>query len=576
MRAIRPLVSVAPNVSRLSRWADSLGHALGRLRRGYKVGAILGDWEGSEVSRFRNRPRSIRIGEDATLDFGRREDLISEARSLCQTTGICNRIIRQYANYVVGQCQADWATSNPAWNELAGTEFHNWSMNCDLKSTITLAQKARLHVMGTIRDGDSFAVKVDFQGEPRIQDIEADRVGNYRGGIVNFDEDRTVGGINIDAYGRPMSAIIWERTRFGMFENPIVKPMSDVLHLFDSTRFDAYRGVTHFAPALNHIRDLKETVAAQKAKQKLTSKLALLVRNALGGPQTGNIDVMSDDVDKTTGASIRTESFGEGGAIKYQFHGDEMSAFLANDPSDGWFRLTEHLLREIAIGLDLPFEFVWNMAALAGPGTRMMSKQAQRTFRTKQDMLENRFLNPVTAWWVNFEMQPGGKLPFNPEWPMFKFQRPAHLSIDVGRDTQSHLSELGAGVSTESRIAEEYGEDDDEVAAVRKQEVRRKLLNAQEIADEFKISLADALNLLGRMNPVADQIIESTPAPQDTQPSGTPQNPAKPNKSAPRQAFSEPSRLSIELAPKKTGPRKFRMHRANNGEITGVLEDVAA
>jgi capsid protein len=498
---------VASNVSRLSRWANSIGHALGSARRGFSIGARVDDWEGAEVDRFRRRPRGQRIGQDETLDYGVREDLLGEARDLCNKQGICNRIIRQYANYVVGDCQARWITADAAWNKLAEQAFYDWSLNCDLKSTITLKQKAKMHMMGLIRDGDSFAVKVDFDGEPKIKDIEADRVGNYLSGNTNHDEDRIVGGIKIDAIGRPMSYLIWERTRCGQFKNVDQRKASEVLHLYDSTRFDAYRGVTHFAPVLNHLRDLKETVAAQKAKQKLTSKLALMVRNALGGPQAGNIEVMSEDIDKATGASILTESFGEGGAIKYQFHGDEMEAFVANDPSDGWFRLTEYLLREIGVGLDLPFEFIWTMAGITGPGTRMMSKQAERTFRGKQDILETRFLNPVTAWWVNFEMQPGGKLPFNDEWHKFKFQRPAHISIDAGRDSSSNLNELGAGVSTEGRIAEEQGEDDEEVADTRKAEVRRKLTNAREIAEEFQISLTEALNLLGRSHVPTSQTI---------------------------------------------------------------------
>ena len=542
-----------------------MGHAIGSARRGFQIGASRDDWEGAEIDRFRRRPRGQRVGQDETLDYGVREDLLGEARDLCNKQGICNRIIRQYANYVVGDCQARWTTSDPAWNKLAERAFYDWSLNCDLKSTITLKQKAKMHMMGLIRDGDSFAVKVDFEGEPKIKDIEADRVGNYLGGNTNHDEDRIVGGIKVDAIGRPTTYLIWERTRFGQFKNVDPRKASEVLHLYDSTRFDAYRGVTHFAPVLNHLRDLKETVAAQKAKQKLTSKLALMVRNALGGPQQGNIDVMSDDVDLATGASIRTESFGEGGAIKYQFRGDEMEAFVANDPSDGWFRLTDYLLREIAVGLDLPFEFIWTMAGITGPGTRMMSKQAERTFRGKQDILETRFLNPLTAWWVNFEMQ-GGKLPFNDEWPEFTFQRPAHISIDAGRDSKSNLDELAAGVSTEGRIAEEQGEDDEDVSDTRKAEVKRKLTNAREIADEFEISLTEALNLLGRSHVPTSQTITTDDLDKANAPVHSP-IPATPG---------EAHRVSIELAqPKKTGRRKFSFNRGDGKTITGILEEAS-
>ncbi len=486
--------------SLLVRSAARIGEAIGAAVNGFRTTAQVSDWEGAEVDRLRRRPRGKRVSQDSTLDYGVREDLLSEARDLCNKTGLPNRVLWQYRNYVVGTCQPRWLTSDKDWNDRAETEFYNWSLNCDLKESSTLQQKAGLHIMGMLRDGDSFEIKTELDGEPYLADIEADRVGNYLGGTTNIDEDRIVGGVKIDARrGRPVSYRIWERTRYGQFVNPEDRPAAQVLHIYDPTRFDARRGVTHLAPVLNHLRDLKETVAAQKAKQKLISKIALMVRNAIGGPQSGNIDVLNDDTD-AKGVGIKTENLGDA-AIKYQFNGDEMEALVANDPSDGWFRLTVHLVREISIGLDLPFEFVWDMAGLAGPGVRMMSAQAHRTFKGKQEILEQRYLNRVTAWWVNFEMQPGRKLPFNDEWMFYRFQRPAHITIDGGRDTKSNLDELSAGVSTECRIAEEQGEDDEEVAETRKNEVRRKLTHAQELVAEFPdLTLAEALDLLGRSN----------------------------------------------------------------------------
>lgn len=508
MKLVKLNKEVKPSFS--ARAAHFAGALAGGFRRGY-MGAILGTWEGHERDRRRHRPPSESIAEDPTLDFGRRANLMSEARALCNTHGLCNRVIRQYANYVVGKCQPRWLTSDEKWNTATEESFFNWSLNCDLRSTITLQQKAKLHVMSLIRDGDSFGVKINFDGEPKLQDVEADRVGNYRGGTVNFDEDNIIGGITIDAVGRPSNYQIWDRNRWGMFIDRKDRSPAEVLHIYDSTRFDAYRGVTHFAPVLNHIRDIKETLDAQRAKQKLTSKIALLIRNSLAGPQAGNIDVLGDDSD-AKGASIKTEAFGDA-AIKYQFNGDEMEVFHANDPGDGWFKLTDHEIRLIACGLDLPYEFVWDMALIGGPGTRMMSAQAQRTFRGKMDILENRYLNPVAAWWITFQMEEG-RIPFNAEWYKFRFQRPAHLTIDNGRDSKSNLSELAAGVSTECRIAEEQGEDDEEVAQTRKKEVLRKISFAKEIiAAHPDVSLQEALDLIGRQNiPTRPDVETAAPA----------------------------------------------------------------
>jgi capsid protein len=303
-------------------------------------------YEGTERNRYRYRPIQRLTSQDDDLDIGTREGLISEARDLCRKFGIANRIIRQFANYVVGSSYVKWLSADKEWNLRTEEEFWRWSQGCDYTQRLNLRKMARLAVMSRKRDGDVFFVERVDGGVYTLEPIEGDRVGNIVG-QTNIDDlgARIVGGVKLDAAGRPISYRILARTRYGSFVNPVDVPRERCIHFTDSTRFDCYRGVTAFATALNDLRDLKETKDAERLKQKLSSKLALVVKNQVGGPMPG-INPFGADTTRTEGNSVKTEEVGDV-AIQYLFNGDSIEAHHSQSPGNSWFQLTEVRLRGI-------------------------------------------------------------------------------------------------------------------------------------------------------------------------------------------------------------------------------------
>lgn len=484
---------------------------LDRLKVAGKVGlwAVTGTWEGHERDRYRNRPNPRRVSQDADLNFGVREDLCAEARALAQTVPIVERILRQFANYVVGDCKALWMTTDKAWNDQAQKQFEAWSNLCDWRQVHGLKSLMRLAVASEPRDGDFFLNEIADDGFYFLECIEGDRVTNARGGGINFDEPNVTGGVKTGGKGEPLAYRVCDRQKSygqesGVYINPRDIPAAQMIHYFDTLRADAYRGVTSFKTVLNHIRDFKETIKAEKTAQKAASRLALIVKNAIGGqmsiPGAPSIFATGNE-NSDAGTEFKTEEVSDG-VIRYMFNGDDVQAFMSNRPSDGWFNLTLLLIRDISIGLDLPFEFVWNMSGLQGTATRMVSKQAERTFSSKQDILERRVLNRVCGRWVMTEMT-SGRLPFNPEFMAFYFPRPAHPSVDAGRDSKSDVEELNAGVTTEDDIAAANGKIGGQIRLKRYHEVQERLNFAALLVAEFadqKITIQDVLALMGRAN----------------------------------------------------------------------------
>jgi capsid protein len=430
--------------------------------------AMTGEWQDLRSSRFRKNYPHRQASQDHTLDLGKRENMIMAARVLCQVNGIGKSVLRSYANYTVGHCCPKWTTSDEAWNDEVNQRAKFWMSSCHARGQHNLRTLAELVVKSMIRDGDLLVEKMVEDGFPMIDIIEADRVtANVTG--INIDTDEIIGGIKFDGRGRATAYSICDRVRWGNFKNQRWLPATSVLHVFDSDRVDAKRGVSAFAQALHDVADFDEAVNSEKIAQKTASKLALIISNTLGRAQ-GN--PLQDDTD-ANGDAIKTENIGDG-AIRYQMNGDKVEAFQSARPGDGWFKMCDLIVRMISISLGLPYEFVWNMAGLTGPAVRLTTKQADRNFQHTMNVLEEKFLGPVFAWWINVEME-AGRIPFNAEWHDFKFTRPIMASIDANRETIADVAEMNAGVKSGHDVCLESQRDIYEVQIQLAREAKHRL-----------------------------------------------------------------------------------------------------
>lgn len=456
----------------------AIGPTLTKYRRRAGMFALTGQWQDMVGSRLRKDRAKVQGSQDYTLDLGVRENMISAARTLCQIQGIGKAVLRSYSHYTVGTCAPKWTTSDEAWNDTVNDLAKLWMSQCHARGRHDLRTLTQLVVKSMVRDGDVAAEKMIVDGYPMIDLIEADRITANISGFNNDLENR-IGGIEFDQAGRATGYNVCERTQYGSFKNPRIIPASSVLHVLDTDRVDSCRGVTHFHSAIHNIFDFDETFAAEKAAQKTASKIALIIRNSMGRPETAN-PLLGSDTD-VNGNAVSTENVGDA-AIKYQMTGDQLETLKSERPGNGWFQMCEMIIRQIAISLGLPYEFVWNMAGLTGPAVRMTTKLADRNFRHTITIVENRFLTPLFAWWINVEMN-AGRIPFNPEWTMFGFKRPTMASIDAQRESASDLNEWNAGLKSGMDICEQVEQDVYEV----QEQKAREAQNAMRLAVKFGV-----------------------------------------------------------------------------------------
>ena len=366
---------------------------------------------------------------------------------MAQTFPIFRSIIRKYANHVVSSCRMKWNTGDPAIDKVYHDAWQSWMPIADRGGRWHYRQMTKMAVKSVIRDGGILGQLDDRVGLLQVYPIEYDRVSSN--GIYNADIPGLIGGFGIDANGRETFARVWERTIFGLFTNPQEIPRSQYVHVFDSDRYDACKGVTAFHTVLQPSRDYKETSQAEKLAAKRNSKIALLVKSLSGGALP-SINLFGGDNTTTVGdgnATVNTQTVNDV-ADAYMYPNEAMQAHTSDRPSNGWQWLMELNIREIAAGLDLPFGVVWHMAGLGGPAARFEIAQANRVFMSfLNDVVDPMWHRPIVGRWLAIEIAEG-RLPFTPLWFKFKTPRPKSITIDLGRDSKAGIAENAAGLQT--------------------------------------------------------------------------------------------------------------------------------
>lgn len=434
------------------------GLAVGGFIHGIKAG-LSSNWEGGESTRFRQRgPRALE-SQDRGLNFGIREDMLSESRALTQTFSIARKILRQYERHTVSSCRMKWNTGDPMVDKIYQDAWLAWMPMADRGARHHYRQMTKLAVASILRDGGAVAQLDGRDQFLQLYEIEYDRISSH--GIYNADIPGFIGGFGLDGNGREIFAKVWERTIYGQFTNPQKIPRIQYVHAFDTDRYDAVKGVTSFHTILQCARDYKETANSEKLAAKRNSKLALLVKTLFGGAAAPAVNLFGgDDTASPTGdanTAINTQSVNDV-TDAYMFPGEEMKAHVSDRPSDGWRWLMEQNIREIAAGLDLPFGVVWHMSGLGGPAARFEIAQANRVFMSfLADILDPMWHRPIVGRWLSIEMD-AGRLPFTPFWYRFCTPRPKSITIDLGRDTKAAIAENAAGLGT----ATDWYADEDE------------------------------------------------------------------------------------------------------------------
>jgi lambda family phage portal protein len=386
-----------------------------------------------------------------------------ETRDLVQNYSFIKSILLKEAMYVCGKIQYQANTGDPQIDSLIEAYWQQWCENCDITGRHVFRQLIQLCHVAMRRDGD-FGFILAAQGpELKLQCVEADRIGNpYQAGMA---EENYFGGIKVNDFGQIVSYRIFTRNIHGQYSDPAEVPPDSFVHYFDPLRSDQYRGITAFDTAIPHARDLYELLQMEKLAVKWASSQTGIITKqdpSLPDWKTG---------DGTTNRGTPLEVV-EAGKLHRLLPGESVVPFpAANRPSPTFQGFIMALVREMANGLNLPYSFVWDMSVLGGATARLETAQTQRAFQRHQNLLIeqvlNRIKNAVLTRAIAFKL-----IPPVATYKLGKWQFPAHITADVGYQTQADLAMLTSGLKTRSDIYGEMGLDFEDQSRVLAREIQ--------------------------------------------------------------------------------------------------------
>lgn len=464
-------------------------------------------YDAVKYTRERKGPSSLSGAEDYRSNYDRVE-LMKRARDLAENVGLVRSILMKFAGHVAGAISYQARTQNPQINSDVEAYWAEWWDKCDISTRHTGSTLMQVAIMSMLRDGDFLFVLVrDSDGNLKIQGIESDRLGDP---FKVYTSLELIGGIHIDrTTGAPTAYDIYNRSIGDFYTYQLTIPSSQAFHLFDPLRIDQYRGISAFHTAINDATDIHELTSFEKMAAKTASSQSAIVKR--NNNNAADLSTLTNDED-LAGNTIKLEAI-ESGKISYLEPGEDI--VFPNGPSrpsGAFMEFHKVLMRNICLGLGIPYSFAVDPSAMSGPTARLEMQQAGRTFRRYQNLLNDKVLRPIKNIVLADAVARGlisGTEGTKTTKGIFNFG--ANVSIDLGRESASAISEFKTGLRTAADIYAERGQDFE--SAMRQRAIEAKLI--KDLAEQYQID----------PQTISDVVPPAKPEPQMPLPAITPEPP---------------------------------------------------
>lgn len=417
------------------------------------------------------RPGTARGGsggmaKNASSDNARmardRVELMWEARDLERNMPIIRCVLDRVAQYVTGTIKYQAQTGGgPEVDSQFESYWENWCENlADITGRYNFRMLVELAFRSSLRDGD-FGFQIVRNGRDlQLQCIEADRIGDPNKVGSQLDENYVQGIILDPDTGRPVAYDIHKRDRKSNKYTPDQEVEAEqFLFLNRPLRTDEYRTVSWLAPVIAPARDLYEYFTSERGAAKWASSIAGIIRT--NDPHARGASASAGMWDGVTADGTPTASAQPNKLLRLKPNEDVTTFNTGNRPSGAFTGYVEAALRDIAMGLNVPYGF-FDMSKFGGATVRLEAMQLDRMFRRNQEVLKSRILEKIKTIIFNNGIALGD-LPEVDGWNNGRWQFGAHLTADTGYDTDANLALLQNGLKSASQVAGEEGNDFEEL-----------------------------------------------------------------------------------------------------------------
>jgi len=426
----------------------------------------IGAYIGRMVDALGWRPQERQLvwahASDSRADIGDidRMRLVALSRKCYLNNAIVKGSITDLARYSVGSgIKALPKSGDTSWDQQAKEWWESWGHYPEVTGRYDFATLQLLISECIDRDGEVFIVltKTKDGTGAALQVIEGHRVQTPPD---KADNKNIFDGVEMDKLNRPKAYFV-----LASEESFTRVPAEDMIHIFEPERPDQVRGYPRISVSLNQCLDRDELLRLEMQATKAASTISLVATTKSGGtsgifgPLTNN-----ETVDDKT-----METVWGGGAILRMRSDQDIKSFQLNRPNADLNAHLEQYIRSVALGLGLPYEFVWDSSKVSGANTRLITAKAARRFEQRQNLLIAQALRRIWRYAAAVAIK-NGDLPVNANYFKVSWVCPRSITVDHGRDAQSDIALVEAGLMSRAEYFGSYGQDwEEQVAQIQRE-----------------------------------------------------------------------------------------------------------
>ncbi|QNT79432.1 phage portal protein [Entomobacter blattae] len=411
---------------------------------------------------------------------------------------------------------AEWADE---FGRAIDSHWRSWAEDdgryCDSERRLTFSQIMWVAMRHELIDGDALAILPwlpervgagKAQYATTIQLVDPDRLSDPNN---TFDQKYIRGGVHIDEWGAPLGYYIrkahqgdWfsadETVIWDYYERETDWGRPKVVHHFQPMRASEHKGaIGIFTPVLQRLKMLIKYDSTELDSAIVNAIFAAFLESPFDPVSTADA-LGLDDVDGNIAQyqENRREFHGEkkltmgGVRIPTLFPGEKINTITAVRPASNFKDFENAVLRNVASGAGVSAQQVSNdWSDVNYSSARAAMLEAWKTMQRRRLSFAQGFASPIRTAWLE-ECCHTEKLPLpqgvNADWLKENFAQlktplcrcrwlgPGRGWIDPVSERQGAVLGMDAGLSTlENEVAENAGEDWEEVVDQRAVEVRR-------------------------------------------------------------------------------------------------------
>lgn len=434
-----------------------IGAGVKAFAAGYGAGiSTFQPYEGAGFS----RKRPIIYGahaRDSKIDLNEstRTELLKLARHMYRNIGIVKGAVDSIAAYSIGPgLRPQYRGTDGEFGQLAEAYWRDVIAPApEVTGRMTWTDLLMALSRSIDIDGDVFVVMTD---SGKLQVVEAHRV-------CEGDDYGTTDGVFLGKLGEPTAYLIEANDNYRKLAADLV------IHLMEIERPDQIRGASGLSRALNHLRDLKLVTEFEKDALKVQSSIAAVITSHEGDPLANTGGFFGKIQARDSENDVAREEITSSANIPRLAPGEKIENLAPSRPGSSFEPFAKFLIRDIALGLNLPPEFVYDPASVGGAGMRFVVAKAQRRFEQRQRLLIDRFCNKAWRYFIARAIA-SGDLPEVEDYDRVSWQTPKSLTVDAGREAMQAREDYKAGLSTLQDYFGELGLDWQEQVDQRKAE----------------------------------------------------------------------------------------------------------